>query len=347
MTRLGSLLAGSALAVLAAGAGVPALGQAPPGARACVLLPDTALPRWERQDRRQLAAAFTAAGVAHTIVNAGGSGRRQRAQARACLADGAKVLLLAHVDEASGRSIGRLAAAAGVPVVDYARLTRGGGARILVAADHVHAGRLLAEGVLGALPARPRRRPVVVRLSGPPDAAAPLVARGADAVLASAARRGRIALGRPATAASWRPDALAALARRLVSGPGRADAVVATDDRLAGAVVRVLEQARRGPVPLSGRSASLAGVRNVLAGRQTGTVYDSPKLLASAAARVAVDLLAGRRVRTNGRTSDGSRNVPSVLVRPVWITRGNYAVLFAEGAYTRSEVCGPGTGPCP
>ena len=350
MTRLVPLLA---LAALAAGSPAgAALGR--PGAQApvCVLLPDTSQPRWERQDRRYLAAALTAAGVPYSIANAGGSARRQRAQARKCLAGGAEVLLLAHVDERAGRSIGRLAGATGVTVVDYGRLTPGGSASYLVAADDVHAGRLLAEGVVRALDGRGRRarRPVVARLSGPSaDASVSLVVRGVAAVLAREVRRDRVARGPAVTVSSGRPGDVRALARRLVDrARGAVDAVVATDDRLANAVVLVLKEDRRRPIPLSGRSASLQGLRNVLAGWQTGTVYDSPKLLASAAARVAIAVVQGRPVRTNGRTSDGARTVRSVLVRPVWITRSNYPVLFAEGAYTRSEVCGRGgAGVCP
>jgi D-xylose transport system substrate-binding protein len=103
--------------------------------------------------------------------------------------------------------------------------------------------------------------------------------------------------------------------------------------------VAALRAAGRGPIPLSGRSASLAGIRNVLSGWQTGTVYDSAKLQAGAAVRAAASVLRGQRVGTNAVTADGARRVPSILVRPVWITKGNYAALFAEGVTTRSELC--------
>lgn len=338
---IGVLLAAT---VAACGLGGSARGDAAAPVDACALLPSTSLARWETQDRRHLAAAFTAAGVAHEILNARGSGARQRAQARRCLAGGAKALVLAGVDPRSGRAIGRLAEAAGATVIDYGRVTPGGAASYYVGPDDVLAGRLLALGVVAALP-RPRgsrRGPVVAVLDGPrEEPASTLVARGRDSTLARRAASLRLERGPVLALPSWAPAPAAAAAARLAgsSGRGGADAVVASDDRLAAAVVVALRAAGRRPIPLSGRSASVTGVRNVLSGWQTGTVYDSAKQLAGAAARAATSVVRGLPVQTNGVTSDGARKVPAILVRPVWITRGNYAALFAEGLYTRSELC--------
>jgi D-xylose transport system substrate-binding protein len=41
----------------------------------------------------------------------------------------------------------------------------------------------------------------------------------------------------------------------------------------------------------------------------------------------------------NGRTFDGRRQVPSVLLTPVAITKNNYELLFRDGFLKRSEVC--------
>lgn len=341
MKRVVSLLAA---ALAAAAVGGWAEGRAAQPARVCALLPSTTVSRWERLDRRYLASAFTTAGFTHRIVNAAGSGRRQRAQARTCLAGGAKVLLLAPVDDPTGRAVGRLAADAGATVVEYERLTPGGSASYYVSSDAVLAGRLMAEGVVAALAARKGgpRRPVVARFDGPPtEPESALVARGADAVLAREARSRRLLEGPTLSVAGRSSAAVRVVARRLLGGSKpRVDAVIATDDALAGAVVAALLERGRAPIPLAGRGATVQGLRNVVSGRQTGTAYASPKLEASAAARVVTALVTGRPVPTNGWTSDGARRVPSVLLRPVWITRVNYAALLAEGVYTRSEICG-------
>jgi D-xylose transport system substrate-binding protein len=54
---------------------------------------------------------------------------------------------------------------------------------------------------------------------------------------------------------------------------------------------------------------------------------------------VAIDLLRGRKVATNGAVSNGSRNVPSVLLKPQSITKKNYTLLFSDGFLKRSQVC--------
>ena len=41
----------------------------------------------------------------------------------------------------------------------------------------------------------------------------------------------------------------------------------------------------------------------------------------------------------NGRTFDGRRQVPSVLLTPVTITKKNYTLLFKDGFLKKSEVC--------
>ena len=70
-----------------------------------VLLPDTqSSVRWEQFDRKYLDAAFTSAGISHTIVNAQGDPSTQRTQAEQAITNGAKVLLLVDLDPGSGVS---------------------------------------------------------------------------------------------------------------------------------------------------------------------------------------------------------------------------------------------------
>ena len=53
----------------------------------------------------------------------------------------------------------------------------------------------------------------------------------------------------------------------------------------------------------------------------------------------AIALVKGSPVKANGRTFDGKRNVPSILLTPVWITKRNYTLLFSDGFLKKSEVC--------
>src|SRR5690606_23173352 len=130
------------------------------GGSIAVLLPDSASSaRWEADDRRFLSAAFDAAGVEYSIVNAEGDAATQITQAEQALTAGAKVLLIVNLDSGSGAQIIELAHAAGAKVIDYDRLTvEGPGADYYVSFDNEAVGRLQGEGLVAAVEDRKSTR---------------------------------------------------------------------------------------------------------------------------------------------------------------------------------------------
>jgi D-xylose transport system substrate-binding protein len=311
----------------------------------CVLLPDTkSSVRWETQDRRFLAAAFRRAGIAHTIVNAENDAQRQRSQADQCLTNGARVLLLTNLDSGSGAAIQRAAASRGARVIDYDRLTLNGQAAFYVSFDNVAVGRLMGQGVVADLRAKGRFNsdPVVAYLNGgPTDNNSKLFKQGYAGVIDPFIRRGTFQKGPDQSVPGWdNQRARTIFEQMLARTSNRIDAVAAANDGLANAVVTALKAKRLRQIPVSGQDATAGGVQNVISGWQSGTVYKSIRQEANAAARLAIALVRGQRPPgVNGRTSDGRRNVPSVLLKPQWITRRNYTLLFRDGHLRRSEVC--------
>ncbi len=76
------------------------------GIQVCGLMPDTKTSvRWEQFDKPALIKAFKAAGIAARVVNAQGDPQKQKTQADQCIADGAKVLIIAPIDSGSAASI--------------------------------------------------------------------------------------------------------------------------------------------------------------------------------------------------------------------------------------------------
>src|SRR3954467_5274569 len=135
--------------------------------KVAVLLPDTqSSGRWATQDRRYLDAAFKAAGVPHTIVNAQGDPATQRSQADQALTNGAKVILLVDLDPGSGAAIINTAHARGAKVIDYDRLTLGGGADYYVSFNNETVGKLQGEGLVKCLGGS--AKPTVAELNGSP-----------------------------------------------------------------------------------------------------------------------------------------------------------------------------------
>jgi len=72
---------------------------------------------------------------------------------------------------------------------------------------------------------------------------------------------------------------------------------VANDTNAAG-VIGVLDKNGL-KVPVSGQDASVAGLQNVLLGKQTGTVYKQVSLEAKAASDLSIQLLKGTKPAAN------------------------------------------------
>src|SRR5262249_35762025 len=115
------------------------------GIQACGLTPDTKTSvGWEQFDKPYLEKAFKAAGVSARVVNAQGDPQKQKSQADQCIADGAKVLIIAPIDSGSAAAIEKAAAAKGVKSIDYDRQVEGGDAVLYASFDGHHVGVLRA-----------------------------------------------------------------------------------------------------------------------------------------------------------------------------------------------------------
>jgi len=309
----------------------------------CALLPDTTTSvRYVLFDAPELSKAFKAAGLRYSALNAHGSTSSQISQAEQCITNGAKVMLVDPLDSGTGATIEENAAAAGVKI-DYDRLVLKGKASYYVSFDNVRVGRVMGQGLVAALRASGAYsgHPVVAELNGAPtDNNATLFAKGYNSVLDPLYRSGVFVKGPNKSVTAWNNQvALTDFQGMLAQTNNGIDAVLAANDGIAGSVVAALQSAHLSPIPLTGQDATPGGVQYILAGWQSGTLYKPVPIEAGAAAQVAIDLVKGRRVKTNGTTFNGVRNVPSVLKTPIWITKKNYALLFKQGFLKKSQVC--------
>src|SRR5579872_6718957 len=118
----------------------------------CVLLPDTkSSVRWVQFDAPDIAKALKAAGVTYSINNALNDPLKQKAQAQACLAAGAKVVIETALDNGSASAIEKLFTSKGGKAIDYDREVLGGTASAYITFDGNTVGRLQADIILGGL----------------------------------------------------------------------------------------------------------------------------------------------------------------------------------------------------
>ena len=120
----------------------------------CVLLPDTkSSVRWVQFDAPAMKAAFKKAGVTASINNALNDPLKQKAQAQACIAAGATVVIETALDNGSASSIEKLFTSKGGKAIDYDRQVTGGTASVYVTFDGKAVGAAQAKGVLAGMKA--------------------------------------------------------------------------------------------------------------------------------------------------------------------------------------------------
>jgi D-xylose transport system substrate-binding protein len=309
-----------------------------------VILPDSASSnRWEKDDRGFLQAAFDAAGVEVDIQNANGDKEAFATIADQMLTAGAKVLILVNLDSESAKAVQDKAAAQGVKTIDYDRLTVGGSASYYVSFDNEAVGRLQGEGIKACLDAAGKSKARIVYLNGSPtDNNATLFKAGYDSVLRPLIDSKAYTLVDDQAVPDWdNVKGGQIFEQQLTKAGGKLDAVVSANEGLGLAAVAVLKKNKlNGKVCVSGQDATAEGLRAILTGDLSNTVYKAIKAEAEATAELAIALLRGEEATTaTGIVKDGDRDVPSVLLVPVSITKANVKDVIADGFKTREEVC--------
>jgi D-xylose transport system substrate-binding protein len=314
-------------------------------AEVAVLLPDTqSSVRWEQFDRPYLDKALTAAGISHTIVNAQGDPATQKTQADQAITNGAKVILLVDLDPGSGAAIIASAHAHGVKVIDYDRLTLGGGADYYVSFDNQRVGQLQGQGLVNCIKQQGLTKPVVAELNGSPtDNNATLFAKGYNSVLDPLYANGTLVKGPNQSVPNWdNQQALTIYEQMLTQTGNKINAVLSANDGLANSVISAETARKLKYVPVTGQDATAAGIDHILAGQQCMTVYKAVKKEAAAAAAVAVALVKGQTPPTNGTVQNGpGKTTPAELETPVAVTKTNInQTVIKDGFLTKAEICG-------
>jgi D-xylose transport system substrate-binding protein len=309
--------------------------------KVAVLLPDTkSSVRWETQDRKYLGQAFAAAGVPNTIVNAQGDPATQASQADQAITNGAKVILLVDLDPGSGAAIIKKAHNQGVKVIDYDRLTLGGGADYYVSFDNESVGKLQGQGLVKCL--QGKSSPTVAELNGSPtDNNATLFANGYNSVLDPLYSSGKLKKGPNQSVPDWdNQKALTIFEQMLQQTSNKINGVLAANDGLANSVISALNARKLGKLPVTGQDATAQGIQHILAGEQCMTVYKAVKAEADAASKLAIALAKGQTPTTNGSTDNKGTKTPSVLLTPVSVTKANIKdTVIKDGFLKRSDIC--------
>ncbi|MET0866109.1 MAG: substrate-binding domain-containing protein [Nakamurella sp.] len=302
-----------------------------------VILPDTkSSARWETQDRPNLEAAFTEAGVDFDIQNANGDKAAMATIADGMIANGATVLAIVNLDSESGAAIEKKATAQGVQTIDYDRLTLGGSADYYVSFNNTTVGELQGQGLADCLGAGDKS---IVYVNGSPsDNNATLFSAGAHSVLDPMTNYKVVA---EQAIPDWDNQVGGTTYEQMYTAAGgKIDGVLAANDGLGNAVIAINKK-NGVQIPVTGQDATVQGLQNILTGDQCMTVFKDTTLEAAALAKVAIALANGETPDAPDTVNDatGNRDVKAILETPQAITKENVKDVVDAGGVTVAELC--------
>jgi D-xylose transport system substrate-binding protein len=260
----------------------------------------------------------------------------QERQIRGLLNQGIDVLVIVPNDADRLSAVVSEVRRRGIPVLSYDRLVRKAGVNLYVSFDNEKVGSLMAEAVSQAVPAGG----YVIINGARSDNNAILLNRGIHRVLDPRIVSGKIRLIAEIWPDSWDSDKARAGLEEVIAKDRGINAVIAGNDMLADAAIRVLSENRlMGRVKVAGQDADLAACQRIAEGSQHATVYKSIDQLALKAAGFAVMLAKGEVIGTEAVIDDGAGKVPYIRLEPVLVTKELLkSTVIKDGFHTEADV---------
>ncbi len=293
--------------------------------------------RWHR-DRDIFKAKAEELGAQVLVQAANGDDTLQNSQAENLLTQGIDVLVIVPHNAKTVATVVASAHKLGVPVIAYDRLVLESDVDLYVSFDNVKVGELQADYLV-------KRKPAgnYILIGGAPtDNNAHLFRDGQMNILKPFVDKGDIKIVTDQWANNWQPvEGLKITENALTKNNNQVDAVLASNDGLAGAAVQALgEQKLAGKVLVAGQDAELSACQRIAAGTQSMTIYKPIKLLADKAAELAIKLAKKEPIGEATRpVNNGKKDVPSVLLTPVVVDKDNLvSTVVADGYHKREDI---------
>ncbi|MGI9035011.1 MAG: sugar ABC transporter substrate-binding protein [Pyrinomonadaceae bacterium] len=255
------------------------------------------------------------------------------------LTQGVNVLVIAPHDATQAASMVEKAKAQGVPVISYDRLINSDKIDLYVSHQVPVIGEKIAEY---ALAHKPKGNYVMVYGASTDNNA--LIMKNAELkVLQPAIDRKDIKIVADQFITDWKPsDALNFVENALTQNNDKIDAVVCSNDGMAGGAVSALDKKDlTGKVLVTGQDAEKAALQRIAEGKQTMTIYKPIIPLANAAVDAAIKL-AKKEPVTDAKpfmNETLKKEVPAILLGVIAVDKDNLmTTVIKDGWATYDEV---------
>ncbi|EML7266054.1 sugar ABC transporter substrate-binding protein [Raoultella ornithinolytica] len=318
--------------------GISASAQAAESATVAFLMPDQASTRYEQHDFPGFKAEMSKLCAECKVIyqNANASATLQQQQFNSVIAQGAKIIVLDPVDSSSAAALVENAQAQDVKVIAYDRPIPDKPADFYVSFDNEGIGYAISQSLVNHLQESgvPKGAGVLQINGSPTDAAAGLIRDGIHRGLKASGYTTLAEFDTP----EWAPPKAQEWAAGQITRFGdKIKGVVAANDGTGGGAIAAFKAAGVQPVPpVTGNDATIAALQLIIAGDQYNTISKPSEIVAAAAAKVAVELIQGKKPQA----STTLYNTPSQLFTPAVITAKNIkAEIFDKKIQTYAQVC--------
>jgi D-xylose transport system substrate-binding protein len=292
--------------------------------------------RW-KTDEAAIKAQLEKSGAKYISADAAGSPEKQLADIDGLISKGAKVLIVLAMDKDAILPAVNKATKQKIPVIAYDRLIEAPGV-FYITFDNKEVGRMQARAVQKV---QPKGNYAMIKGS-PTDPNANFLREGQQEVLADAIKKGDIKIVGDEYTDGWKPEtAQKNMEQILTKNAGKVDAVVASNDGMAGGVVAALTAKGLKGVPVSGQDGDHAALNRVALGTQTVSVWKDARDLGREAAAAAVALGAGQKVPGALSWNGGEKKIAldAQFLKPVPVTKDNLDVVVKAGWIKKDDLC--------
>lgn len=299
---------------------------------------DLRLERWQK-DRDIFVKKAESLGAKVFVQSANGDATAQISQIENMLNKDIDVLVIIPFNGEVLSNVISEAKKEGVKVLAYDRLINNADIDFYVSFDNEKVGELQAQSIIEKKP----EGNYFLMGGSPVDNNAKLFRKGQMKVLQPHIDSGKIKVVGDQWVDSWLAEkALQIMENALTANKNNIDAVVASNDATAGGAIQALSaQGLAGKVAISGQDADLAGIKRIIDGSQTMTVYKPITNLADKAAELSVALGKDEKMESNATLNNGAKNVPAYLLEPVVVTKDNIdSTVIKDGFHTKEAVYG-------
>jgi D-xylose transport system substrate-binding protein len=251
---------------------------------------------------------------------------------------GCKVIIIVASDSKRTGIIADEANKRKVKIVCYDRLILNSKPDYYVSFDNIKIGEMQANY---AVERAPEGNYVV--LSGPEsDYNAVLFRKGEMNVLKPLIDKGKINLVFDPILPEWNSMiAFSALQDKYEDANFKVDAILGTNDKLAAGAIMYMEMlSKEFNIVITGMDASLDGCRNIIAGKQSMSIFKPGENLAKETVALTLNLLNNKPIITDKTVNNFDSDIPAILLEPVIITKKNINSLIVEKYkyWTREEI---------